>query len=47
MAEPPRERLAIGQRWPCWSVYSEGGDVVIVVVDVDGERATARATDGP
>ena len=27
--------------------YSEIGDVVTVVVDVDGERATARATDGP
>jgi len=27
--------------------YAEAGDVVIVVVDVDGERATARATDGP
>lgn len=27
--------------------YAEAGDVVTVVVDVDGERATARATDGP
>jgi hypothetical protein len=27
--------------------YAEAGDVVIVLVDVDGERATARATDGP
>lgn len=27
--------------------YAEIGDVVTVVVDVDGERATARATDGP
>lgn len=27
--------------------YAEVGDVVTVVVDVDGERATARATDGP
>jgi hypothetical protein len=27
--------------------YVEAGDVVTVVVDVDGERATARATDGP
>ncbi|MEP7203278.1 MAG: hypothetical protein ABI894_11740 [Ilumatobacteraceae bacterium] len=27
--------------------YSESGDSVTVVVDVDGERATARATDGP
>lgn len=27
--------------------YAVTGDVVAVVVDVDGERATARATDGP
>lgn len=27
--------------------YSESGDAVVVVVDVGGERATARATDGP
>ena len=27
--------------------YAETGDFVTVVVDVDGERATARATDGP
>ena len=27
--------------------YDEGADVVTVVVDVDGERAVARATDGP
>jgi hypothetical protein len=27
--------------------YTEVGDVVTVVVEVDGERATARATDGP
>jgi len=27
--------------------FSEAGDTVTVVVDVDGERATARATDGP
>ena len=27
--------------------YSEDADVVTVVVDVDGEKATARATDGP
>jgi hypothetical protein len=27
--------------------YSEAGDVVTVVVDVGGEQATARATDGP
>lgn len=27
--------------------YVEEGDVVTVVVDVDGERATARASDGP
>jgi translation elongation factor EF-Ts len=27
--------------------YSETGGAVVVVVDVDGERATARATDGP
>ena len=27
--------------------YSENADVVTVVVEVDGERATARATDGP
>jgi hypothetical protein len=27
--------------------YAEAGDVVTVVVDVDGERAAARATDGP
>jgi|SRR4051794_7088548 len=27
--------------------YVKAGDDVIVVVEVDGERATARATDGP
>lgn len=27
--------------------YAAAGDVVTVVVEVDGERATARATDGP
>ena len=27
--------------------YSESGDVVFVVVEVAGERAIARATDGP
>ena len=27
--------------------YAEAGDVVTVVVDLDGERVTARATDGP
>ena len=27
--------------------YSQVGDAVIVVVEVDGERATARATNGP
>ena len=27
--------------------YAEAGDVVTVVVDVDGERATAKASDGP
>ena len=27
--------------------YAEMGDAVTVVVEVDGERATARATDGP
>lgn len=27
--------------------YAESGDVVTVVVEVNGERATARATDGP
>jgi hypothetical protein len=27
--------------------YSEAGDVVTVIVEVDGVRATARATDGP
>ena len=27
--------------------YHEAGDTVEVVVDVGGERATARATDGP
>ena len=27
--------------------YSEDADVVTVVVEVDGARATARATDGP
>lgn len=27
--------------------YQEDGDEVTVVVAVDGERATARATDGP
>jgi hypothetical protein len=27
--------------------YAEAGDVVMVVVELNGERATARATDGP
>jgi hypothetical protein len=27
--------------------YAEVGDAVTVTVEVDGERATARATDGP
>ncbi len=27
--------------------YDEAADVVTVVVEVDGERAVARATDGP
>ena len=27
--------------------YSEAGDAVTVVVELNGERATARATDGP
>ena len=27
--------------------YAEAGDIVTVTVEVDGERATARATDGP
>ena len=27
--------------------YAETGDVVMVVVELNGERATARATDGP
>jgi hypothetical protein len=27
--------------------YTEVGDAVTVVVEVDGEQATARATDGP
>jgi hypothetical protein len=27
--------------------YAEAGDVVTVVVEVHGERVTARATDGP
>jgi hypothetical protein len=27
--------------------FRESGDTVVVVVDVGGERATARATDGP
>jgi len=27
--------------------YAEAGDVVTVVVELNGERATARATDGP
>lgn len=27
--------------------YTQVGDAVTVVVEVDGERATARATDGP
>ena len=27
--------------------YSEAGDAVTVVVELGGERATARATDGP
>ena len=40
------QRLAAGNGAHLVS-YSEIGDVVTVVVDVDGERATARATDGP
>jgi hypothetical protein len=39
-------RLAAGNGGTLIS-YSEAGDVVTVVVDVGGERATARATDGP
>ncbi len=27
--------------------YAEAGDVVMVVVELNGERVTARATDGP
>jgi outer membrane lipoprotein SlyB len=28
-------------------LYRQDGDLVVVVVEVDGQRATAKATDGP
>jgi nitrous oxide reductase accessory protein NosL len=40
------ERLATSNGGRLLS-YNESGDVVVVVVDVAGERAAARATDGP
>ena len=40
------ERLAGGNGGRLVS-FDQHGDVVTVVVDVAGERATARATDGP
>jgi hypothetical protein len=43
---PAASRLAISNGAALIS-YAEAGEVVTVVVDVDGERATARATDGP
>ena len=43
---PAAERLANSNGGRLIS-YGESGDVVVVVVDVEGERATARATDGP
>ena len=43
---PAAARLAAGNGATLVG-YVEVGDVVTVVVDVDGERATARASDGP
>lgn len=43
---PAAQRLASSNGGRLIS-YSETGDAVVVVVDVGGERATARATDGP
>ena len=43
---PAAERLASSNGGRLIS-YGESDDVVVVVVDVAGERATARATDGP
>ena len=43
---PAAERLASSNGGRLIS-YGESDDVVVVVVDVGGERATARATDGP
>jgi hypothetical protein len=43
---PAAERLA-GSNGGSLISYEVSGDSVIVVVDVDGERAVARATDGP
>lgn len=43
---PAAERLASSNGGRLIT-YRELDDVVVVVVDVDGERATARATDGP
>jgi nitrous oxide reductase accessory protein NosL len=40
------ERLATSNGGRLLS-YNESGDVVVVVVEVAGERAAARATDGP
>jgi hypothetical protein len=44
--QPAAQRLASSNGGHLVS-YSESGDAVVVVVDVGGERATARATDGP
>ena len=43
---PAAERLA-GSNGGTLLSYHVSGDAVIVVVEVAGERATARATDGP
>ena len=43
---PAAQRLASSNGGRLIS-YDESGDAVIVVVEVGGERATARATDGP
>ena len=40
------QRLAAGNGAVLIS-YAETGDVVMVVVELNGERATARATNGP
>lgn len=40
------QRLASGNGADLIS-YTQAGDVVTVVVELGGERATARATDGP